>query len=119
MDTNEIKAALKVYFDACYEGNGDKAREVFHSAAHLYSNRDGALGDIDLDAFVKIMSGSPAPDHPRQEEILSVDFTGENTAVARVKIRVGHTLFTDILSFIRLDGKWSIISKVYSGVPVG
>jgi hypothetical protein len=71
--------------------------------------------------FVKLV-GSPRADapkreYPRQDEILSIDFTGENTAIARVKLRVGNTQFTDMLCFMRLDNNWGVISKVYSGVP--
>jgi len=121
MDTNEIKSSIQTYFDACYESSEEKARQAFHKSAHIYGHGMGeTLNDMDLDTFVglltSIKTGSPKPDYPRQDEILSIEFTGENTAVARVKLRAGSTLFTDILSFMRLDGKWVIISKLYSGV---
>jgi Putative lumazine-binding len=35
------------------------------------------------------------------------------TAVARVECAIGAKRFTDILSLIRLDGRWQIISKVF------
>jgi hypothetical protein len=77
---------------------------------------------MEKEFFVKLVGShgadAPKPDYKRQDEILAIDFTGENTAVARVKLRVGNTLFTDILSFMRLDNKWAVISKVFSGVPV-
>ena len=122
MDSNKIKEVLQAYFDASYEGNREKMGTVFHDVAHIYGHGEGgALGDMDKAAFLKIIGtgapNEPKPDYPRQDEILSIDFTGENTAVARVKIRVGSIMFTDILSFMRLDGKWTVISKVYSGVP--
>ena len=44
--------------------------------------------------------------------------TGEHIAVARVKLRVGNTLYTDVLSFMELDEKWAVIAKVLSGVPI-
>ena len=121
MDNSEIKAVIQVYFDASYEGSGEKMRSVFHDAAHIYGHGEGgALGDMDREAFVKIVgmsiSNEPKPDYPRQDEILSIDFTGDNTAVARVRLRVMNIVFTDILSFMRLDGRWAVISKVYSGV---
>jgi len=123
MDTSEIKSVIQNYFNACFESSGERFREVFHDAAHIYSGGEGgALNDRDREAFISYVearkSSGPTPDFPRQEEILSIDFVDENTAVARVKVRVGGMLFTDILSFIRFDGKWMIISKVYSGVPV-
>jgi len=123
MDSNEIKAVIQIYFDSCFEGSGEKMGGILNNAAHVYGHgRGGVFVDMDRDAFLKIIgpaeSGAPRPEYPRQDEILSIDFTGENTAIARVKIRVGDILFTDILSFIRLEGKWTIISKLFSGVPV-
>jgi len=122
MDTNGIKEALKLYFDGSFEGSGEKIATVFNSAAHVYGHGEGgALRDMDIDSFVKLVeSGSSdknRPAYPRHDETLSIEFTGENTAIARVKIRVVNTMYTDILSFIRLDGQWTIISKLYSGVP--
>lgn len=117
MDPKEIEKVIQVYFDAGYEDDGEKMREVFHDAAHLYSlDENGGLCIWDLDCFVKRVN--IAKDYyPRYEEILTIDFTGENTAVARVKVRVANTIFTDILSFLRLGGKWGIICKVLTGVP--
>ena len=117
MEANEIKAVVQGYFDAGFDCDGKKMREVFHGAAHIYGiGEAGALSDMDIGAFVKLVE-KPSPPYPRQDEILSVDFLGKDTAVARVKTRVGNTLFTDNLSFLRLDGKWKIISKIASGEP--
>ena len=123
MDSSRIKEVIQAYFDASYEGNAGKMGTVFHDAAHIYGHGENdALRDMDKAEFLKLVgmsaSNVPKPDYPRQDEILSIDFTGENTAVARVKLRVGTTLFTDILSFMRLDGDWCVIAKVLSGVPV-
>ena len=123
MDTSEIMTAIQTYFDACYFNSAEKRREVFHSAAHIYRrDNDGTLIDRDREQFITSKtletSGPQNTDFPRQDEIISIDFTGENTAVVRVKLRVKNILFTDILSFIYLDGKWTIISKLASGVPI-
>jgi hypothetical protein len=122
MDSSKIKEIIQTYFDASFESSGEKMSQVFHDAAHIYGHTDnGSMNDMDKEYFVKLV-GSPRTDapkqeYPRQDEILSIDFTGENTAIARVKLRVGNTRFTDMLCFMRLDNKWGVISKVYSGVP--
>ena len=123
MDSSEIKEVIQLYFDASYEGNGEKMDRVFHDAAHIYGHeKDGSFRDQPKRAFVEHVGsagqGGQDPGYPRQNEILSIDFTGENTAVARVKLRVRDTLFTDVLSFMRLDGKWGVIAKVLSGVAI-
>ena len=122
MDSAEIRGIIQTYFDASYESSGEKMAMVFHGAAHVYGlGENGVLADMDKDSFVKLVGtprpGAPASGYPRQDEIISIDFTGDNTAVARVRLRVATTLFTDMLCFMRIDGKWGVISKVFSGVP--
>ena len=123
MDKSEIESVIQTYFDASYESIGENMREVFHSVSHVYGHEEaGALRDMNREAFIKVVEArrhdTPVPDHPKQNEIISIDFTSEKTAVARVKLRVGRIIFTDILSFIYLDGKWTIIAKLFAGVPV-
>ena len=123
MDDKPIKAVLQDYFDGCYDASFEKLDRAFHKGAHIYGvGEDGTLADTERDVFVARV-GAPRPegfqrDYPRADEVLSIDFTGENTAVARVKLRVGKTLFTDILCVICLEGKWGIIAKVLSGEPI-
>ena len=122
MDIDGIKKVIEAYFDAGYASSGAGMAEVFHDCAHLYMrDKDGSLIDWDKNFFVNLVNGESqgkdGPDYPRYNEILAIDFVDENTAVARVKVRVAETLYTDILCFLRLGGKWQIISKVFSGVP--
>jgi len=122
MDDSGIKEVIQLYFDGCSEGDTGKIERVFHDAAHIYGHgENGTLVDWPKDAFVKVVgsheSNAQNPT-PRHDEIVSIDFTGENAAVARVKISVGKTLYTDVLSFLRLEGKWGVISKMYSGAPL-
>ena len=119
MDSSEIREIIQTYFDASYESSSEKMAKVFHDAAHIYGHgENGVLSDSPKDSFVNmvgsVMPGAPKPEYPRSDEILSIDFTGENTAVARVALRVGNIMFTDMLCFMRLGGKWGVISKVYS-----
>jgi len=123
MDDSKIREVIQTYFDASFEGSAEKMDRVFHGAAHIYGiDKAGALNDMPRDHFVKMVGAhrteGQAPAFPRQDEILSVDFTGEFTAVARVKLRVGKTLFTDMLCFMYLEGRWGVIAKVFSGVAV-
>ena len=117
MDSNEIKAIIQNYFDAGFECDGEKMRGVFHNAAHIYGIGDGGVfQDRDKEAFIKLVE-TPKGGYPRHDEVLSIDFIDENTAVARIKTRIGNILFTDNLSFLRLDGKWSVITKLFAGEP--
>ena len=118
-DDSGIREVIKVYFDTGYDATPGIA-DTMHDKALLYSFEnnipEGKLRIWDKETFVGIAT-SVGRGYPRFEEITSIDFTGPNSAVARVKVRVQDTLFTDILSFMRLDGKWQIMAKVFYGQP--
>ncbi|MCL1913749.1 MAG: nuclear transport factor 2 family protein [Eubacteriaceae bacterium] len=122
MDRKEIETVIQSFFDADYERDADKMEAVFHEGSEFFElGKDGVLVKRSGKEFaggMRRFAGIQA-DYPRAEEILSIEFTGENTAVARTRMRVRNTLFTDILCLMRLDGKWGIIAKIASGVPIG
>ena len=120
MNRYEIEQALQLYFDASYEGNPEKMRAAFHPSAHIYGHdTDGTLIDWSVDDFCALIAEGVSPKNAgqaREDAIVSIDFTGADTAVSRVKLRVGPTKYTDIISLIRLNGRWCIIAKLLSGV---
>lgn len=120
MDTTAIRDLIQMYFDASFEGSGEKMDRSFHQGAHIYGlDQEGKITARTRDEFVARV-GTPRDDRPvyeRQDEIISIEFTGANTAVALVRLRVANTIYTDVLSLLCVDGQWGIIAKMLSGVP--
>ncbi|MSP68026.1 MAG: nuclear transport factor 2 family protein [Alphaproteobacteria bacterium] len=117
----EIERVLQDYFDGFYESSVDKLKRVFHPQAHLYSLAEGKLADADMPAvYARTASRTPpkASGQARLDRILAVDQSGPNTALARVELAIGPRLFTDYLSLMRIDGRWQIISKTFTSVPL-
>ncbi len=118
---NEISTALAAYFDGFYECDVDKLKSIFHPACHLYTATDGPLQDDPMEAVYARVAGREAPaksGQRRQDRILSIDKSGAESALVRLQIAIGPKLFTDYLSLLRLDGRWQIISKTYTYVPI-
>ena len=123
MDRKEIESVIQNFFDASYAADPEKMADVFHSEMQFFGfDKDGELVKKSKDSFVdgyRANAKDPSwPDFPRVNEIISIDFTGENTAVARTKVRIRKTLYTDIFCFMRLKGEWRIIAKIASGVAI-
>ena len=123
MDTSfdEIARALDAYFDGFYEGDIEKLEQIFHPAAHLYSAADGPLQDDPMEAvYARVRGRTPpaAQRQKRQDRILTIDRSGPEAALAKVQLAIGPKLFTDYLTLLRLDGRWRIISKAYTYVPI-
>lgn len=113
---NAITSLLGRYFDGLHHGNTSILREVFHPQAGYYTATDGTLLHLDMAAYFPIVEARPSPashGHARTDRILSIEFIGPAAALARVQCSIPPKHFTDLLSLLKLDGRWQIVSKVF------
>ncbi len=116
----EIAEALENYFSGFYEGDVETLEKIFHPSAHLYAATEGPLTDRDMEQVyegVRSRQSSASRGFQRFDRILSIDQSGPEAAIAKVQIALGDQLYTDFLNLLKLDGRWQIISKVYTGEP--
>lgn len=111
-----VRSAVRTYLDALYCGDVDGFRSVFHPRAQLYSATEGKLVNLTLDAYMDLVSGRPSPEEKgdiRQDEIVSIVAASPTTAHARLKNVYLPKRFVDDLTFVLIDGRWQIVSKVW------
>ena len=63
-----------------------------------------------------LVAGRPSPEKKgdvRQDEIVSITIASPTTAHARVKDIYLPKRFVDDLTFVLIDGRWQIVSKVW------
>jgi hypothetical protein len=123
MDTSytEIVQVLQDYFDGFYASDVEKLKGVFHPNCHLMSATAGPLADDDMDAVYARVAGRKPPasvNQKRLDRVLSIDRSGPEAALAKVEIAIGPRLYTDYLNLLRIDGRWQIVSKIYTYVPI-
>jgi hypothetical protein len=123
MDTSytEIVQVLQDYFDGFYASDVEKLKGVFHPNCHLMSATAGPLADDDMDAVYARVAGRKPPasvNQKRLDRVLSIDKSGPEAAQAKVEIAIGPRLYTDYLNLLRIDGRWQIVSKIYTYVPI-
>lgn len=112
----EIVEVLTRYFDGLYHSDAGKLAGVFHPQAIYACASEGSLIHLTMDAYLPMVAKRPSPSsrgEARQDRILSIEFAGPVTALARVACTIGPKSFTDLLSIVRLDGRWQIIAKVF------
>lgn len=117
----EIVAALPLYFDGFYNGDVAKLRNIFHPSCHLSHAHDGKLAHDDMETVYARVAGRASPaknGEARRDVILGIDVSSPTSALARVQIAIGPRLFTDYLNFLKIDGQWRIIAKVFSWVEL-
>ncbi|MGF1608289.1 MAG: nuclear transport factor 2 family protein [Kiloniellales bacterium] len=111
-----VTAALQDYFDGIHEGDVEKLRGVFAPTANLYSSAGGDLEELSLAQYLERVAGRPSPasqGQTRTDRIVAIDFSGPDSAIAKVELSVPPRHFVDLLTFLRLDGRWRIVCKAY------
>ena len=114
-DTKAIVTALEErYFKGIYEGDIALLETVFHPKTLLFGDIKGTPYAKTLEEYLEGVKNRQSPKDsgkPFQGEILSVHIVN-SIAVAEAKVRMYDSLYHDILSFHKTDGKWRIVSKM-------
>jgi len=113
---DEIVAALRDYFDGLYFSDTQRLRKVFHPSAIYACATEGKLLTLRMDEYFPIVDKRPAPasrGDERHDRIVSIEFAGPVTALARVECAIKPKYFSDLLTFICVEGRWQIIAKVF------
>ena len=111
-----IVQVLQVYFDGLYHSDTQRLRRVLHPQA-IYASAAGDAPVIRrMEEYWSVVDERPSPasrGEARSDRILSVEFVGPVTALAKVQCSIGANHFTDLLTLIFVDGRWQVIAKVF------
>jgi len=116
-DVEGLLAALRRYFDLMYDSDLTRFDRIFAPTAQLHGFRDGRLTMWSAAHFKEVMASRPSPQAlkaPREETVLSLDFAARDQAIAKVRVRIGATVFVDCLTYHRAEGEWLITHKAYN-----
>ena len=112
----QFSEAIQRYFNLMYDCDVSRFDQVFHATAQLHGVRDGALTVWPAATYREVLSKRQAPKSagaPREEEILMIDFTSSDQALAKVRVRIHQNVFVDYLTFLKIDGEWRITAKAF------
>lgn len=115
-DFQAVSNAISDYLDGLYLCDTDLLAQVFHPQAIYATADETPLLFRTMDEYFPVVAARTSPasrNEPRMSAIESIDFAGENTALARVRCTFAAKDFVDFLTFVRVDGNWRIISKVF------
>jgi hypothetical protein len=116
-DITAIRTATQTYFDALYEGNADRIASVFLPSSSLTQVFEGELKVTPRDAWLDAVRTRQSPKAlglSRDDHILAIDLISSTLAHVKVKCAIPPRYFTDILSFVKLDGRWQVAQKVFT-----
>ena len=113
---NAVTAVLQDYFDGIHRSDTQTLRRVFHPQALYACATDGTLLALSMGEYFPIVDKRASPasrGDARTDRILAIEFAGPVTALARVECSILPKHFTDLLTLVKLDGRWQIIAKVF------
>jgi hypothetical protein len=116
-DIAAIRAATQTYLDGLYEGDADKIASVFLPSSALTQAFDGELKATPRDAWLEAVRSRPSPKAQslaREDHILAIDVVSDTLALVKVKCQMPPRYFTDLLNFVKVDGKWSVAQKTFT-----
>lgn len=113
-DTNAIQQVIQTYFNGYTQAEEKLVAEAFHPTVRLFSTDQGNLETTEMPEWLENLRQRKLKGDVREAQ-LKVDFidvTGD-AAVAKTVLTFPKSQFTDYLSFLRLNGAWRIIGKIY------
>jgi Putative lumazine-binding len=121
MDANAeitaLRAAVQTYLDGLYEGDADKIASVFLPSSALTQVFDNQLKLTPRDEWLAAVRTRPSPKAngmTREDHVLAVDLISGTLAHVKVKCQMPPRYFTDVLSFVKIDGHWVVAQKVFT-----
>jgi hypothetical protein len=111
-----VAAVLQDYFDGLYHSDTQRLRRVFHPRALYACATDGTLLALCMDDYFPIVDQRASPasrGDARSDRIIAIEFAGPVTALARVGCSIRPKHFIDLLTLVKLEGRWQIIAKVF------
>lgn len=115
-----VAAVIGDYLDGLYHSDTTRLARVFHPVAQYVSVTEGPLLHRTMAEYFPVVDARPAPaarGEARADRILSIEFAGPVTARATLNCAIGDKFFTDWLTFIKVEGRWQVISKVFHHEP--
>src|SRR6476659_8936103 len=113
---SSAEAVVQSYLDCLSEGDAEKLGAIFHPSADLRWVEKGELQVLTvpdwLDRVRKRPSGK-AEGKPREDFIVTVDRSDDQTAFIKVRCQLPPRFFTDYLVAMKLRDGWKIVSKSY------
>ncbi|MCA3267057.1 MAG: nuclear transport factor 2 family protein [Azospirillum sp.] len=115
-DLAAIEATVRTYLDGLYEGDADKLAAAFHPTSALAQSVDGEIKIVPREQWLAAVRTRPSPKAQglaRHDRIVSIDRVGPTMAAVKVQCAIPPRFFVDLLSLLKIDGRWQIAQKVF------
>ncbi|PQZ87265.1 MULTISPECIES: nuclear transport factor 2 family protein [Pseudomonas] len=113
-DYNAIVTVLNHYNEGGKHANSSLMKPAFSEQATIFGvDGDGQLTGGPIQGLFDIIDSAFRPSPEAKGAIVNVDIVG-TAASARIDTNdISGFCFTDFFNLLKVDGKWTVISKIY------
>jgi len=115
-DFSAIHSTLELYLDGLYHSDTQRLAKVFHPQA-VYATAVGEQPIVwRMEQYFPAVDARPAPatsGQARTDRVLSIELIGPVTALVKLQCAIAPRHFIDLLTLLKVDGRWQIVSKVF------
>jgi hypothetical protein len=112
----EYKAIVEVlnqYNEGGAKANSAIMKPAFNERATIFGIEDGKLAGGEIQNLYQVIDTAFRPSPEASAAIVRIDIVG-TAASARVDTdNISGFCFTDFFNLLKVDGKWTIIGKIY------
>ena len=116
----DLNAVIQDYFDALYHCDTGLLQKVFHPKAVYATADETPLLHRTMEDYVPVVADRISPasrGEARKDAVDEIQLAGANTAFARVRCTLAGNDYVDFLTFVREEGSWRIMAKVFQMRP--
>src|SRR5437899_12969097 len=113
---SSVEAVVQSYFDGLYEGDAENLGAIFHPSADLRWVEKGELQVLTVPDWldrVRKRASTKAEGKPREDFVVTIDRSDDQTAFIKVRCQLPPRYFTDYLVAMKLRDGWQIVSTSY------
>jgi len=112
-DRAAVEDTLRHYFRSGDENAASALEIAFHPTLGMYwVGKDGSAQELERHAWAERLRAATTRQPATLRRIVSVEVTGD-AAVARLHSEFPTHQFDDLVSLLRIDGRWRIVLKVF------
>jgi len=119
-DLEAVRALAVAYCDAVHHARADVFAAMCHDGFAMYEIGAGTLANTwDKPGYLARVAARNAFPGAPSYDVLSVDLTGDEMARVHLWVDVPPKRYEDHLGFVKVDGGWMLLTKVFRTIEDG
>ena len=112
-DEGAVRQVVESYLHGLKFNDVSSLQKAFWPNARLYFQAKGSLGELTQEQWYAGFAANAGKEETGDLRITALEVTHDIASVKVVEDYPGSR-YTDYLSLVRFDGKWSIVNKIYT-----